>query len=93
MSVLRRSIIWTTPLDEFIIIVNESRTITECLKKLGLVNKGRNNKTFLELFEKTNNRREELIKLGYNYVEIWENDWKNFIKIVIKIQKIWKSYH
>jgi hypothetical protein len=47
MSVLRRSIIWTTPLDEFKIIVNESRTITECLKKLGLVNKGRNNKTFL----------------------------------------------
>ena len=53
----------------------------------------RNNKTFLELFEKTNNRRQELIELGYNYLEIWENDWKNFIKIVIKIQKIWKSYH
>ena len=47
MSVLRRSIIWTTSLDEFKIIVNESRTITECLRKLGLVNKGRNNKTFL----------------------------------------------
>lgn len=54
MSVLRRSIIWTTPLDEFKIIVNESRTITECLKKLGLVNKGRNNKTFLARIEEEN---------------------------------------
>lgn len=54
MSVLRRSIIWTTPLEEFKLIVNESRTITECLKKLGLVNKGRNNKTFLARIEEEN---------------------------------------
>jgi hypothetical protein len=54
MSVLRRSIIWTTPSDEFIKIVSDSRTITECLKKLGLVNKGRNNKTFLARVEEEN---------------------------------------
>ena len=47
----RTSIIWTTPLVEFKNIVNESFTITECLKKLGLVNKGRNNKTFLARIE------------------------------------------
>jgi hypothetical protein len=50
----RTSIIWTTPLDEFKIIINESRTITECLQKFGLVNKGRNNKTFLTRVEKEN---------------------------------------
>jgi hypothetical protein len=54
MSVLRRSIIWTTPSDEFKAIVNESRTITECLKRLGLVNKGRNNKTFLARVQEEN---------------------------------------
>lgn len=54
MSVLRRSIIWTTPLDEFKTIIIESRTITECLKKLGLVNKGRNNKTFLARVQEEN---------------------------------------
>jgi len=50
----RTSIIWTTPLDDFKIIVFESRTITECLQKLGLVNKGRNNKTFLARVQKEN---------------------------------------
>jgi hypothetical protein len=51
------------------------------------------NKTFLELFEKTNNKREILLKLGYNYVQIWENDWNKFINIVINVQRIFKYYH
>ncbi len=50
----RTSIIWTTPLEEFLIIVKESFTITECLRKLGLVNKGRNNKTFLDRVKEQN---------------------------------------
>jgi 5-methylcytosine-specific restriction endonuclease McrA len=54
ISVLRRSIIWTTPSDEFKKIVSDSRTITECLNKLGLTNKGRNNKTFLARVEEEN---------------------------------------
>lgn len=64
MSVLRRSIIWTTPLEEFKLIVNESRTITECLKKLGLVNKGRNNKTFLARVDEENISIEHIRKLS-----------------------------
>jgi len=50
----RTSIIWTTPLEEFLSIIKESFTITECLQKLGLVNKGRNNKTFLARVQKEN---------------------------------------
>jgi hypothetical protein len=50
----RTSIIWTTPLEEFLKIVKESFTITECLQKLGLVNKGRNNKTFLTRVKEEN---------------------------------------
>jgi hypothetical protein len=52
-----------------------------------------NNKTYLELFERTNNKREILLKLGYNYVEIWENNWNKFINIVINLQRIFKYYH
>jgi len=50
-------------------------------------------KTFLELLEQTNNKKEKILELGYNYIEIWENDWKKIIKVVINVQRIYKYYH
>jgi len=32
--------------------------------------------SFGELYRKTQERKNELINLGYNVIEIWENDWK-----------------
>ena len=52
----------------------------------------RKNMTYLELYNETNDKKEKILKLGYNYIEIWENDWKKFIKTVINIQKI-KHYY
>ena len=37
-------------------------------------------KTYKQLFEETKTKKEEIIKLGYNYVEIWESEWLLFIK-------------
>jgi hypothetical protein len=51
----------------------------------------KNNKTYGELYNNTQNRKNEIIKLGFNYIEIWESDWLLFLKNVVKIQKIWKS--
>ena len=51
---VRRSIIWKLPLDEFKSIVESSNSITECLHKIGLVNKGRNNITFLTRIKEEN---------------------------------------
>ena len=62
----RTSIIWTTPLEEFKNIVNLSNTITECLQKLGLVNKGRNNKTLLTRINEENISIEHIRKSPSN---------------------------
>lgn len=48
-------------------------------------------KTFGELYEKTLAREQTLRSLGYNVVSIWESEWKTFMKIVIKIQRIVKQ--
>ena len=52
----------------------------------------RNNKTYGELLKNTIHKKEKIISLGYNYVEIWESDWDLFIKNVIKMQRIYKEY-
>lgn len=74
----RTSIIWTISLEEFKNIVNESSTITECLKKLGLVNKGRNNKTFLDRVKEENISIDHIRKYSAN---------KNSIKRRIPLQE------
>ena len=46
--------------------------------------------TFGELYEKTILKSNFIKDNGYNLIEIWENDWKKFIKSVSVIQKKWK---
>jgi hypothetical protein len=48
-------------------------------------------KTYGELYQRTQHKKSEILALGYNYVEMWEYDWRRAIKAVIKIQRIWKS--
>jgi hypothetical protein len=43
--------------------------------------------TFGELYQKTLRREKRIRDLGYNYVIIWEKDWKNLLKSVKKIQQ------
>ena len=53
----------------------------------------RTNTTYLELYNETNDKKELIISLGYNYLEIWENDWNMFIKTVKNVQKIKRYYN
>jgi hypothetical protein len=48
-------------------------------------------KTYGELYKRTQVKKEKILELGYNYIEIWEQDWVKAIKAVTKIQKIWKK--
>ena len=43
--------------------------------------------TFGELYEKTLQKANFIKDNGYNLIEIWENDWKKFIKSISIIQK------
>jgi hypothetical protein len=47
--------------------------------------------TYGELYDKTQEKKAKIMELGYNYVEMWEGDWKKAIKAIIKIQRIWKK--
>lgn len=51
------------------------------------------NKTFKELYDKTMERKQNIINLGYNYKDIWESDWIKAIKLVRIIQKSWRKKH
>ncbi len=46
--------------------------------------------TYGDLYNKTQKRKETIISLGYNYIEIWEYDWKNAIKNLKKFQRKFK---
>lgn len=48
-------------------------------------------KTYGELLRNTIDKKEKIILLGYNYVQIWESDWNKFINHVIKVQRIYKD--
>lgn len=48
--------------------------------------------TYGELYEKTLMKQQKIRELGYNYVEIWDNEWKDGIKALKKIQRKWKKY-
>ncbi len=62
MKRIRRSIIWTTPKNEFELIVKESKTITEILSKFGFQNKGSNFKTL----------KQRMVEEGINYEHLKE---------------------
>ena len=47
----------------------------------------RTNTTYLELFNETNDKKEKILKLGYKYIEIWENEWKQFKKTNVNNQR------
>jgi hypothetical protein len=47
-------------------------------------------RTMKERYSDTQKKKQKIIELGYNYVEMWEYDWRRVIKAVIKIQRIWK---
>ena len=49
------------------------------------------NKSFKELYDNTLKKKQKCKELGYNYVEIWENDWVNAIKLVKRIQRLWRA--
>lgn len=49
--------------------------------------------SFGELYQKTQEKKCKIQKLGYNYVEMWEYDWIKAIKSVIKIQRMWRNKH
>jgi len=49
--------------------------------------------TYGELYNQTIEKSKVLLEKGYTLIEIWENDWKKFIKSIRILQKIWKSYN
>ena len=44
-----------------------------------------------ELYNKTITKKQKCIELGYNYVEIWEHDWKKIIKVITKLQRLYRN--
>lgn len=49
------------------------------------------NITHGENYEKTVRRKNEIIELGYNYIEMWECVWRKTLKAIIKIQRAWRK--
>jgi hypothetical protein len=47
--------------------------------------------SFQKLYDKTIEKSNFIKKSGYKLVEIWENDWRKFIKSIRSVQKKWKS--
>lgn len=46
-------------------------------------------KTFGSMFQKQCERRQYLLSVGYDYEEMWEQDWRRGIKAVTKLQRLW----
>lgn len=44
-------------------------------------------------YNNTQIKKQKIINLNYNYVEMWEYDWKKFINTVKKVQQIYRYYH
>ena len=51
------------------------------------------NKTFGELYQKTLDKRNYCIANGYNFISIWEDDWKLGIKAIKFLQRKFRSSH
>jgi hypothetical protein len=47
--------------------------------------------TMGELYEKTKQKRIACENLGYRYIEIWESAWMSFKKVLVKIQRKYKT--
>tara|TARA_B100001250_G_scaffold413435_1_gene447569 strand:- start:906 stop:1964 length:1059 start_codon:yes stop_codon:yes gene_type:complete len=48
-------------------------------------------KTFGELYKNTLKKKQDFHNAGYKYVDIWERDWRNAIKLVKSIQRKWRQ--
>lgn len=51
------------------------------------------NVTFGELYFNTIDKIKLLNDMGFKVIEMWENDWRNGIKAVKKLQRVWRSKH
>jgi len=49
------------------------------------------NVTFGELYFNTIENINILKDKGYHVIEMWENDWRNGIKAVKKLQRLWRK--
>lgn len=49
------------------------------------------NKTFGELYEKTIKRKNKIIELGYNIMEIWDCDWEKSVKLITLLQRKFRN--
>lgn len=58
---------------------------TELNPKLGI--------SYGELYTRTKTKSKLIIDKGFNLIEVWENDWKKFIKAVRIIQKKYRDTH
>ena len=47
--------------------------------------------TFGELYEQTQTKKQKILELGYNYIEMWESDWQRAIKCVIVLQRLYRK--
>ena len=46
-----------------------------------------NKKTFGELYQHTIARESQIKELGYNLIVLWEYDWNNVLKLIIRLQQ------
>ena len=46
--------------------------------------------TFGELYNRTLDKKKKLKELGYNYIEIWENEWNTLKRVILKKQRSFK---
>lgn len=44
-------------------------------------------KTYGELYSRTCERKERIMAIGYNFVDVWESQWYCVVKLVVRIQR------
>lgn len=49
-------------------------------------------RTFGEAYQSTVNKEKIIADRGYRYVRIWENTWRKFLSVVVKLQKVYRLY-
>jgi len=47
--------------------------------------------TFGKLYENTMKKEEKIKSLGYKLITIWDSEWKNLIKSVVKLQRLFRN--
>lgn len=50
-------------------------------------------KTFGELYQNTLEKEEVIKKLGYNLVVMWERDWINLNRSILKLQRLFRMLY